>query len=43
MELVAYNEADGTAEWKLADVRSNRSGTIVFAELYDKAQIAGFG
>ncbi|DBA76384.1 TPA: hypothetical protein ACH3X1_010091 [Trebouxia sp. C0004] len=26
MELVEYNEADSTAEWKLADVRQNRSG-----------------
>lgn len=26
MELVAYHEADATAEWKLADVRQNRSG-----------------
>ncbi len=28
MELVEYNEADSTAEWKLADVRQNRSGGI---------------
>lgn len=26
MELVAYHEADAIAEWKLADVRQNRSG-----------------
>ena len=29
MELVDYNEADSTAEWKLADVRQNRSGGIL--------------
>lgn len=26
LELVSYNEADATAEWKLADVKQNRSG-----------------
>lgn len=26
VELVDYNEAAATAEWKLADVRQNRSG-----------------
>lgn len=26
LELVAYDDAAATAEWKLADVRQNRSG-----------------
>ena len=29
MELVEYSQADSTAEWKLADVRQNRSGRFV--------------
>ena len=29
LELVDYNEAAATAEWKLADVRQNRSGILV--------------
>lgn len=29
MELVEYSQADNTAEWKLADVRQNRSGRFV--------------